>query len=287
MDYYNTYTSSSGSGTATVPTATSTAASQVSAGPTGAGPAAFVGAQNVQMPSWLSTNPNDSLGELINQYSGVNAAYDPSGQVAARNAQIGGVLSTGKQAATNAATEYSNRAAQSGQSGAAAGVVKAQSMLPALMAAGSLKTEGADIAAKAKQDASTAATGIASSISGMRIDYLKMLAGYASGQQDMANKQNQFNADLALRNYSAQQNVASTAAGQELEYQKLAASTQQSQNDIALRAAQAALTAKNSGGAWTTNAQGQVVSGMDSYNRMKNFQSSQDAAMSALRGMYA
>lgn len=260
------------------PNALSLAASQVNASAGSSVP----GINQVTLPSWLSKNPDDNLGELTSSYAGVGAAFDPSGQVAARNNAIGYNTSAGTQAANNAATEYSNRAAQSGGSQLGAGVVKAQAMMPVLQQNAALKTDAADVAAKAHQDAATLASQIASTIGQLRTSYLSNLTQYATGQQQ-----------LGLAQYQAQQAVAGQAAQTQLGYAQLQAQTysqslaaQQAQKNQSLATAQALLGAKGPTGTYTTNNQGQVTSGMDTYNAVKNYGSNQAAAQQALRGMF-
>lgn len=240
------------------------------------------GINQIQMPSWLSKSADANLGELTSSYAGVGAAFDPSGQVAARNNAIGYNTSAGTQAANNAATEYSNRAAQSGASQLGAGVVKAQAMMPVLQQNAALKTDAADVAAKAHQEAATLASQIAGTIGQLRMSYLGQLTQYAQGQQG-----------LALDQYKAQQAVAGQAAQTQLGYAQLQAQTysqalaaKQQQSDQARLAAMGLLSAPKPVGMYTTNNQGQVTSGMDTYNAIKNYGSNQAAATQALRGMF-
>ena len=164
---------------------------------------------SVQMPSWLNTNPDANLRELLDTYSGISSAFDPSGQVQARNDAIGYNTSAGTQNANNAATEYANRASQSGASSLGAGVVKAQAMLPILAQNSALKTDAADIAAKSHKEGIALAGQISSTISSLRNSYLQSLTGYTEGQQRLQTQNNQFNAGMGLDqqkfNYMQQQ----------------------------------------------------------------------------------
>lgn len=257
------------------PNAITQAAGQVNA------KANIPGINQIEMPSWLSKDPNSNLGELMQSYAGVPAAFDPSGQVAARNNQIGYNTAAGGQAANNAATEFSNRAAQSGASGLGAGVVKAQAMMPVLQQNAALKTDAADVAAKAHQDAAGLAAQIASTIGNLRTSYLNTLTGFASSQQQGA-----------LDQYKAEQGVAGQAAQTQLSYAQLQAqqysqslSSQQAANDQKRLAATTLLGAKGPGGSYTTNNQGQVTSGQQSYNALQQFGQSQSRAQQALMGM--
>lgn len=164
---------------------------------------------SIQLPSWLNQNPDSQLGELMSTYGGIQSAFDPSGQVQARNDAIGYNTSEGTQAANNAATEYANRATQSGGSALGAGVVKAQAMLPVLSQNAALKTDAADVAARAHHDAASLASQVASTIGQLRTSYLGTLAGYTSDQQRMQMQGNQFNVGQANNqrdfNYMQQQ----------------------------------------------------------------------------------
>lgn len=274
------------------PAAQNNAANQVSVAPTGVQPSQFVSANQVQMPSWLNTNSDANIGELIKSYNDVPNAFDSSGQVGAINNSIGYQTASGSQAANNAATEYSNRAAQTGGSQLGAGVVKAQSMMPVYKANSDLRLEAANVAAQSRQQGLSLASQIANNIGQLRQSYLGTLADYSAKQQGMAIQNNQFNSDLALHNYQAQQNVASEAANRQVQYAGLqnAAwkdamdfSTQQSNS--ALAANQALLSQKGPTGSYITNNQGQVTSGQNAYNALTQWSQSQQQAASNLRSI--
>lgn len=239
------------------------------------------GINAIEMPSWLSKDPNANIGELLDSYSKIGAAFDPSGQVAARNAAIGYNTSAGTQAANNAATEYSNRAAQSGASGLGAGAVKAQAMMPVLSQNAALKIDAADVAAKTYQEGASLASQVASTIGELRQSYLTTLTGYAQAQQG-----------LALDKYKAEQATAAQAAQTALGYAQTQAdlyksnlAMQQQESDQKRLAAQALLGQAAPTGMYTTNNQGGITSGLDTYNAIKNYGTSRDAAQRALLGM--
>lgn len=165
------------------------------------------GINAIELPSWLSRNPDDSMRELTSAYAGIGTAFDPTGQVEARNNAIAYNTTAGSQAANNAATEYSNRAAQSGASGLGAGAVKAQAMMPVLSQNAALKIDAADTAAKSHQQGAALASQIAGTIGNLRTNYLQMLTGYAQGQQG-----------LQLDKYRAEQQVALGQSGQAMDY---------------------------------------------------------------------
>lgn len=277
---WNTMSVSSGGGNSGLaslqtPSSVSNATNAISAG------ASIPGINAVEMPSWLSMNPNDNLGELLSSYAGIGAAFDPTEQVNARNAAIGYNTTAGTQAANNAATEYSNRAAQSGASQLGGGAVKAQALMPMFSQNAALKIDAADTAAKAHQAGATLASQIAGTIGELRTSYLNTLTGYAQGQQN-----------LALEQYKAQQSTAIAAGQQALGYAQLQAdqyktnlaASQQANSEKRLAAmgllGQAAPT-----GMYVTDNQGRVISGQSTYDAIKNWGSSRNSAQQALLGM--
>jgi len=184
-------------------------------------------AGNVQLPSWLSASPDDHMHELLQSYAGVGAAFDPSGQVQARNNAIGYNTTAGTQAANNAASEYANRASQQGGSALGAGVVKAQAMLPVFAQNAALKSDAADVAAKAHQDAATLASQIGDTIGKLRMSYLGTLAGFVQNQQGMALDTFKANQAVAGNAADRQQSAAQFAytASQQPQKQQAAASS--------------------------------------------------------------
>ena len=272
------------------------AQNQVSVGPTGVQGSQMPRIGDAQLPSWLNANPDANLTELLGAYGNINNAYDPTGQVNARNNAIAYNTSAGTQAANNAATQYANRASQQGGSALGAGVVKAQALMPVFGANNKLQTDAADIAAKAHQEAATLSGQIASTISNLRQSYLGQLTDYATKQQQMTLQNNQFNSDLQLRNYSAQQGVASDAAKTALGYAQTRADLSKSlmsnslqQSDIALRAASTVAGMKNPyGGQINQYNNGQAMDAFSAARQQQNaqFGSYQDSALTALRGMY-
>lgn len=245
------------------------------------GQANIPGINQIEMPSWMNPDANANMGELLDTYSGIGAAFDPSGQVAARNAAIGYNTSAGTQAANNAATEYSNRAAQSGASGLGAGAVKAQAMMPMLSQNAALKIDAADTAAKTHQQGATLAAQIAGTIGELRTSYLGMLTGYAQGQQQ-----------LGLEKYKAEQSSAQGAASTALGYAQLQAdqyknqmAMSQQESDQKRLAATALLGAQGPSGNYGLGNQGQVMYGQNTYDAMKNWGSSKSAAQNSLLGM--
>lgn len=258
------------------PSAQSNAANQTNAG------FQLPAAGSVQLPDWLSPNADSNMQELLSSYAGIQTAFDPSAQVEARNNAIGYNTAAGGQAANNAASEYASRAAQSGASSLGAGVVKAQSMMPVLQQNAALKTEAADVAAKAHQEAANLASQVASTIGQLRTSYLQTLTGFVGQQQG-----------LQLDTFKANQGVASDAANRQYQYASLQEQARQANQTAALQkdnsgltAAQALLASRApSGGGWITDNSGKVTSGQNSYNDWNTWQNSRTQATNYLGGM--
>jgi len=276
------------------PLATANAAKGVST-VSGVQPSAFVGANQTQLPSWMPSNPDQNLTELLNTYAGVNSAFDPSGQVAARNNSIAQNTASGNQAANNAAREYTNRAAQSGGSSLGAGVVKAQSLLPVMSSNNQLQTQAADIAAKAHQDAASLSSQIANTIGQLRQSYLGTLADFSTKQQGMAIQNNQFNANLGLQDYTARQNVANSAAQRQLSYNQTQADLYKNAMSNTVTTQSSALAAANSVLALKQAPSSNLIFNVPAYGQttrnsnqpqLENLGAYQNSALSALAGMF-
>lgn len=258
------------------PVAQKTAADQTNATST------LPSAGGVALPPWLAGGADKNISELLQTYSSIPAAFDPTGQIKARNNAIAYNTSAGGQAANNAATEFANRASQSGGSALGAGVVKAQALMPVLAENASLKGQAADIAAKAHQDAASLAASVAATIGGLRDSYLKTLTSFSQGQQE-----------LQLSKYKTEQDVASQAAQRELGYAQtkadlykanLAAQTQK--DNEARLAATTVLNTSQPTGNYVTDNQGNVTSGGAAYNNIKRYGNARDSALAALGGMF-
>jgi hypothetical protein len=225
----------------------------------------------VEMPDWLDTDPDAEIGELLQTYAGIGAAFDPKAQVKARENAAAYNTSAGNQAANNAATEYANRAAQSGGSALCAGVVKAQALMPVMRENAALKTDAADVAAKSHQQAISLAAQVASTIGSLRNSYLASLTGYATDQQKLGLAATQFDADLNQKE-----------RGLDLERDKL--SLQESSEKRL--AASTMLAQRRPDGSFEVNNAGDVTSGRSDYDVFKNWQNQQSRAMSALGSYY-
>lgn len=238
------------------------------------GKANIPGINAVELPSWLSKTGGD-IHELTDTYSRIGSAFDPTGQVKARNDAISYNTSAGTQAANNAATEYSARAAQSGASTLGAGAVKAQAMMPVFSQNAQLKTDAADVAAKAHQQGVALAGQIAGTIGELRSSYLSMMTGYAQGQQK-----------LALDKYTAEQQAALGGAKLQADAWTTSMSNQKQSDEQKRLAAMGLLSLPQSSGQWMDDAlTGRITDGQDSYARYQQDQRARDAARASLLGM--
>lgn len=243
--------------------------------------ATIPGVNSIELPNWMGANSNSQMGELLDTYAGIGAAFDPTDQINARNNAISYNTSAGGQAANNAATEYSSRASQSGSSGLGAGVVKAQAMMPVLSQNATLKTQAADIAAKSHQDATSLASQIAGTISQLRTSYLSTLTGYAQGQQQLALEKFKAESAAAGQNQQTQLGWAQTQA--DLYKAQMAQQAQQAAQ--ATQQAQAQLATQRPVGTYTTNNQGRITSGQDYYKQLQAWNQAQTGARNSLGGM--
>lgn len=241
----------------------------------------FAQPNSVQMPSWMSS-ADGNMQELLKTYKKVPKAFDPTDQVDARNNAIAYQTSAGGQAANNAATEYANRAMQQGGSALGAGVVKAQSMMPVFAANAGLKSEAADIAAKAHQGAVDLSARIAQTIAGLRESHLSTMANFTANQQQMAMQNNQFNSQLGLSAFNA--NTQADLGYKDLALRRDSLSLQES--DQARLAATTLLGLPGPSGGWSTGGQGQVTDGQANYDRYQEWLKQKEAATGALTGMY-
>jgi len=246
----NTSVSINSSGNSGTSRATGVAGLQLSGGK-------VPGINDVEMPDWLQDDDDGdgNIQELLKTYAGIGAAFNPKDQVAARNNAASYNLSAGTQAANNAATEYTNRAAVTGGSTLGAGVVRAQALMPVLQQNAALKTEGADIAAKSHQTAISLAAQVASTIGQLRQSYLSTLTGFASDQQKLGLDASQFDADLNYRQ-----------RGLDLETERLSITAKQQADSERRLAATALLDAPGPTGKWQTNNAGQVTEGQADYD---------------------
>lgn len=226
----------------------------------------------IKLPSWLSGNQNSQMNELSNTYAGINAAFDPTAQVAARQNAAAFNLSAGTSAANNAATEYANRASQSGASSLGAGAVKAQAMMPVLSQNAALKTDAADVAAKSHADAISLASQVAATMANLRTSYLQTLTGYTQGQQQLDLQNRQLMVQAGGQQQQTQLGYAQLNA--QTKAQQAALKLQQQQQNYAQQAA--ALGPKSSG-MYMTNNQGQITGGQNYYNQLQAWNTAQQS----------
>lgn len=134
-----------------------------------------------QLPSWFPKSADAGMGELMNLF-GDKSAFDTTKFNAASEAAQSRVLATGMASASNAAQEYAEKTRQQGGSSSAAGVIKAQAQIGAMSEAGKLKMEQEIYNVKQREAAATHSAQIATTIAGLRNDYLKSLIGYTTSE---------------------------------------------------------------------------------------------------------
>lgn len=141
------------------------------------------------IPNWL---PQERTGELMDQYRNTNTMFDTGAYDQASQAQESRMLTQGLNAGNNAATDYANRARQSGGSAMGAGLVKAEAQTGARAQAGQMKLQRHQYDTEQREKAATHATAIATTLGQLRDSYLKSIVEYAT-------KEDGINADFAAR----------------------------------------------------------------------------------------
>lgn len=144
------------------------------------------------IPSWL---PQERTGELMDQYRNTNAMFDTGAFDQASQAQESRLVTQGLNAGNAAASDYANRARQSGGSAMGAGLVKAEAQTGARMQAGQLELARHTYDTQQREAAATHATAIATTLGQLRDSYLKSIVDYATNED-------RINADYAARTMS-------------------------------------------------------------------------------------
>lgn len=138
------------------------------------------------LPSWLPNSPDAITPELADEYKKVGDAFSTAEfDKLASNAQAQD-LTTGLNQANAAAAEYAAKVRQQGGSGAGSGVVKAQGQAKALSTAQQEKLDVAKFDMQQREAAASQSAQIASTLSGLRSDYLRTLTGYAASEDATA-----------------------------------------------------------------------------------------------------
>lgn len=135
------------------------------------------------IPAWL---PGLNTGELSQQYRDLGKSFDTSPYDVASKSQESRVLTTALNAGNNAATEYANRARQSGSSGLGAGLVKAEAGVGAQKSAGEIALQRAQFDASQREKAAGLASQIASTLGNLRDSYLKSIVDYATKEDSIS-----------------------------------------------------------------------------------------------------
>lgn len=135
------------------------------------------------IPAWL---PSLNTGELSQQYRDIPKSFDTNPFDVSSKDQESRVLTTALNAGNNAATEYSNRARQSGGSGLGAGLVKAEASVGARKSAGEMALDREKFDASQREKAAGLASQIASTLGNLRDSYLKSIVDYATKEDSIS-----------------------------------------------------------------------------------------------------
>lgn len=189
-------------------------------------------AGSVEMPSWLTTNPDDLAKELKDQYSSapnqILEGADKLAKTGNRAADL--AFSQGSRAASNAALDAANRAAQSGGA-VASGAIKAQLQEKATSGQTDARLKIAEAQQNARVQAASISSDIAKTMASLRTGYLSNLATAYTQQRG----QNLGYTSDATRSSIQQEDVSN----------RFSLGSQQNQ----IEAARLALTASGSGSA--------------------------------------
>lgn len=153
------------------------------------------------VPAWLQPN----YGELQHQYQNVPSDYqnnviNPLRQNFQNTLSYNTTLGT--QAANSASQEYATRAQQAGGSSQAAGVVRAQSLLPVFQQNSQARQQEAGTEASYASQAIGLQASLASQLAQLRTSYAGTLANYLTQQrgQDISQAQANQSASLSANN---------------------------------------------------------------------------------------
>lgn len=123
---------------------------------------------------------HSKIDQLQNLYGTVGDAFDVSGTVAALDKSRRTNLLTGEAAANDAASKFQETQGPGTQSGTAASLIRARSLLPFLQADTSAAAETGKYVDTAKQNALKTGADIASSLAQLEQQYTNSLASYNS-----------------------------------------------------------------------------------------------------------
>lgn len=135
------------------------------------------------IPDWL---PKERAGELESEYGKIGERFDTSAFDRESEGQQSRLLTTALNAGNNAATEYANRARQSGGSGMGAGLVKALASVGARKSAGELALEQQKFDASQREKAAGLAGQIATTLGTLRDSYLRTIVDYATKEDSIS-----------------------------------------------------------------------------------------------------
>jgi len=161
---------------------------------------------NMPMPDWLTTNPDDLMGEIMGEFKNTGQYFNTSGINKAYNQSIDTAMGMGGQVADNAMREGMARAGQEGGSANSA-MMKAQAMLPVYEHTAGLRKDKALAISDVRTREAGMRAQLAQSIGQMRSSYLAHLGDvYMKGQgMSMAWQGQQFNQGLMARQQALQE----------------------------------------------------------------------------------
>lgn len=221
------------------------------------------------------------INQLQSVYNNIPGAYDVSGTVNAMNAARQQSLTTGTQAANNAASQYQQAQGPGQYAGAGASVLRAQALLPYMNADTQAAQSQGQYSDSARQAALQQSASVADQIATLQQNYTNSLAAYNSSRASFGLNYANDQTGLAL-----QASTASTQAQLSQQYQQnqineqareanlsaalnqsnTQAQAQQTATNQQLAAANALAATKAPTGEWTTSLTGQVTSGQSTYN---------------------
>lgn len=261
---------------------------------------AYAGA-NAGYSPFPDSGVKDRINLIKDQYDQVPQAYDVSGTINSLNQARKRNLLTGEQAANTSAQKFQESQQPGSANNIGAGVLRSQQLLPFLKQDSADAVDAGKYADKAKQDAVSQATSIASTLAQLEQTYTNSLASYnankASFALDYANKQSGLALDSSQKSvtnyldyYKTQAQVAENARqanlSASLKNREMDLNAAQTANSQKITAANSYLSnAKAPTGYWTTDNSGKVTSGNDSYAAYQDYLSGKSNVLSNLSSL--
>lgn len=233
------------------------------------------------------TGVEGDIGQLQDVYNKIPSAYDVSGTLNAMNSARQASLTTGQQASNTAAQKFQEAQGPSQYAGAGASVLRAQSLLPFMTSDTQAAQSQGQYADTARQAALTTAANVANQIAQLQQSYTNSLASYNSGKASFGLNYANDETGLALQSSTANTNAQLSYLASQNQTAEQAREANLSaalnQNNQAMQAQQTATNqqisagnsflanAKAPSGSWTTDNNGNVISGQTAYNANQNY----------------